>query len=82
MWLQRNQRICEVCFREVEDETHVLLKCPAYNAAWSKLLQAAGVQQGGKDSKTERNLVVGAGWRKAKADNDFLGVMMWKGSKF
>ena len=67
MWLQRNQRICEVCFREVENVTHVLLKCPAYKAARAKLLGAAGVA--GKDSKPERKLVKCAGWRRAEIDD-------------
>ena len=79
MRLQRNQRICEVCFREVEDETHVLLKCPAYKAARAKLLGMAGVaavqaaEQGGKDSKAERMLVE---WRRVTME--FLRVMMRK----
>ena len=75
MRLQRNQRICEVCFREVEDETHVLLRCPAYKAARAKVLGGGGGgssgggagregQQGGAEAGG-----VGAGWRRAKADN-------------
>jgi len=78
MRLQRNQRICEVCFREVEDETHVLLKCLAYKAARAKLLGAAGVaavqaaEQGGKHSKAERKL------EGQKSTMEFLRVMMRK----
>ena len=74
-----------MCFREVEDETHVLLKCPAYKVARAKLFGAAGVaavqaaEQGGKDSKAERKLVE---WALAgegqKSTMEFLRVMMRK----
>ena len=52
--LQRHQRICEVCFRGVEDEMHFVMRCPAYTADRNVVLAKAargmgfGAQLAGK----------------------------------
>ena len=35
--LERRERMCTVCFREVEDETHFMRRCPLYEASRVRL---------------------------------------------
>ena len=44
-------RICEICFQEVEDETHFLLKCPLYNIERTELLDS--LAENNQNSQTD-----------------------------
>ena len=40
--LERHERLCQLCFRETEDEEHVVLRCPAYASTRRKIVYQGG----------------------------------------
>ena len=62
--LKRHQRLCQCRWREVEDEAHVLLSCPALAADRRALLEPLA-QKAGKLAEEARKIRNGCGIAKA-----------------
>lgn len=68
--LLRKWRLCELCFCEVEDAEHVLLRCRAFVSERSDLLNAL----------MEIDPIAVAVWLREGDDASFLGVLMTDGA--
>ena len=77
--LKRHQRLYQCCWREVEDEAHVLLSCPAHAADRRALLEP-WAQKAGKLAEEARKIRNGCGDAKA-VETELLEWTMNEGQK-
>ncbi len=66
--LERGQRLCQCCWREVEDEAHVLLRCPAH-ATDRKLLLGPWKKKAGQLAEAAKKILQADSSSKAEKKN-------------